>query len=162
MDDVKLASVMLLDKSFTGPPPREVLMEGAKIKNIQPLPLIKPHSGLRLPPDRHCLLAANYKLRAATSAAPTKKLTKSAIEGRSTIKTQFISANVATTIKKPTVLGQTIKTQSIVTIPKPVFKVQKQMIAKPRIITNTSSNIIKMETDSTPDTMKRKRSEDFD
>lgn len=162
MDDVKLASIMLLDKSFTGPPPREVLMEGARLKNCQPLPLIKPHSGLRLPPDRHCLLAANYKLRAATSAAPTKKLTKSAIEGRSTIKTQFISANVATTIKKPTVLGQTIKTQSIVTIPKPVFKVQKQMIAKPRIIPSVSSNIIKMETDATPDTMKRKRSEDFD
>lgn len=52
LDDVRLAVQMQLDKSFTSPPPREVLLELARVKNVNPLPLIKPHCGLRLPPDR--------------------------------------------------------------------------------------------------------------
>lgn len=164
---------MLLDKSFTGPPPREVLLEVAKMKNSQPLPTIKPHSGIRLPPDRHCLLAANYKLRAATSQAPTKKLLKSAIgEGMSTIKTKLSnsgnSSPSATTIKKPT-LGQTVnKGQSIVSIPKPVFKVAKTIVNKPRVLptatssSNSNSGMVAMNTDSESSGLKRKRSDDFD
>lgn len=172
MEDVKLASTMLLDKSFTGPPPREVLLEVAKQKNTQPLPLIKPHSGIRLPPDRHCLLAQNYKLRAATSQAPTKKLVKSALgEGMSTIKTKLSnsggSSPSTTTIKKPT-LGQTVnKGQSIVSIPKPVFKVAKTIVNKPRVLPTAAGNnsasgmVIKMDTDESS-VLKRKRSEDVD
>lgn len=166
---------MLLDKSFTGPPPREVLLEVAKQKNTQPLPTIKPHSGIRLPPDRHCLLAANYKLRAASSQAPTKKLVKSALgEGMSTIKTKLTtsggSSPSTTTIKKPT-LGQTVSKggQSIVSIPKPVFKVAKTIVNKPRVLptsSNSNSNsgltMIKMDTDSESSGLKRKRSDDFD
>lgn len=52
LEDVRLAVQMQLDKSFTSPPPREVLLEVARVKNVNPLPLIKPHCGLRLPPDR--------------------------------------------------------------------------------------------------------------
>jgi transcription initiation factor TFIID subunit 9B len=169
---------MLLDKSFTGPPPREVLIEVAKQKNTQPLPTIKPHSGIRLPPDRHCLLAANYKLRAASSQAPTKKLVKSALgEGMSTIKTKLTnsggSSPSTTTIKKPT-LGQTVSKggQSIVSIPKPVFKVAKTMVNKPRVLPTTMASnsnqsmsgltTIKMDTDSDSSGLKRKRSDDFD
>lgn len=164
---------MLLDKSFTGPPSREVLLEVAKQKNTQPLPLIKPHSGIRLPPDRHCLLAQNYKLRAATSQAPTKKLAKSSLgEGMSTFKTKLLNSGgpsqpSTTTIKKPT-LGQTVnKGQSIVSIPKPVFKVAKNIVNKPRILPTTGGNnstsglIIKMDTDENS-VLKRKRSEDVD
>jgi transcription initiation factor TFIID subunit 9B len=175
LEDVKLASTMLLDKSFTGPPPREVLLEVAKQKNSQPLPTIKPHSGIRLPPDRHCLLAANYKLRAATSQAPTKKLVKSALgEGMSTIKTKLTTSAAAVpspaTIKKPT-LGQTVnKGQSIVSIPKPVFKVAKTVVNKPRVLPIPSSSsgnsnsgmvTVKMDTDEGSG-LKRKRSDDFD
>ncbi|KAJ6635503.1 Transcription initiation factor TFIID subunit 9 [Pseudolycoriella hygida] len=115
LDDVKLASQMVLDKSFTAPPPRDVLLELARGRNIAPLPLIKPHCGLRLPPDRYCLVAANYKLRAA---AQNKKLTKSAIENRSTIKTQ-IKATPASAAKRP--VANASKSQTV-TIPKPVFK----------------------------------------
>lgn len=163
---------MLLDKSFTGPPPREVLLEVAKQKNSQPLPTIKPHSGVRLPPDRHCLLAANYKLRAATSQAPTKKLVKSALgDGMSSIKTKLAtsggsSPSAATIGKKPTTIGQTVnKGQSIVSIPKPVFKVAKTVVTKPQVLP-TSSNAglvaIKMDTDSESSGLKRKRSEEVD
>lgn len=166
LEDVKLASTMLLDKSFTGPPPREVLLEVAKQKNTQPLPTIKPHSGIRLPPDRHCLLAANYKLRAASSQAPTKKLVKSAIgEGISTIKTKLTTTgSPITTIKKPT-LGQTVNKggQSTVSIPKPVFKVAKTIVQnKPRVLPTTSMTTIKMDVDSDSSGLKRKRSDEFD
>lgn len=158
---------MLLDKSFTGPPPREVLLEVAKQKNIQPLPMIKPHSGVRLPPDRHCLLAANYKLRAATSQAPTKKLVKSALGDISTIKTKLSSggSSPSTITKKPT-LGQSVNKgqSSIVSIPKPVFKVAKTIVTKPRVLPTAAASTgmvsIKMDTESESSGLKRKRSDD--
>lgn len=153
---------MLLDKSFTGPPPREVLFEVAKQKNSQPLLPIKPHSGLRLPPDRHCLLAANYKLRAASSQAPTKKLVKSALEG-STIKTKLVSGSptVGTAIKKTTTLGQTLNKTSSISIPKPTFKVAKPTISINKPVATVEEDI-KMDID-VDDSFKRKRElDDFD
>lgn len=159
---------MLLDKSFTGPPPREVLFEVAKQKNVQPLPTIKPHSGLRLPPDRHCLLATNYKLRAAASQAPTKKLTKSALDG-STIKTKLVSSPasgssspVATVIKKPN-LSQTVNKGASVTIPKPTFKVAQPESIKPQAtLPIVSVDVDKMDIDNEISGIKRKRSDDYD
>ncbi|GFO35864.1 transcription initiation factor tfiid subunit 9 [Plakobranchus ocellatus] len=62
-DDIKLAVQIKTDHSFTNPPPKDLLLEVARQKNSQPLPLIKPYSGPRLPPDRYCLTAPNYKLR---------------------------------------------------------------------------------------------------
>lgn len=56
LDDVRLAAQIQLEKTFTSPPPREVLLELARTKNVTPLPLIKPHCGLRLPPDRYVYL----------------------------------------------------------------------------------------------------------
>jgi len=63
IEDVKLAVQMQTDQNFTSPPPREVLLDLARYKNAIQLPLIKPAVGLRLPPDRHCLTACNYKLK---------------------------------------------------------------------------------------------------
>jgi len=63
LDDVKLAVSMQTEQSFTTPPPREILMEIARCKNATPLPAVKPHCGIRLPPDRYCLSACNYKLK---------------------------------------------------------------------------------------------------
>lgn len=57
LEDVRLAAQVQLDKTFTSPPPREVLLELARSKNVTPLPLIKPHCGLRLPPDRYVYLS---------------------------------------------------------------------------------------------------------
>lgn len=164
LEDVKLASTMLLDKQFTGPPPREVLFEVAKQKNSQPLPTIKPHSGIRLPPDRHCLLAANFKLRAVSSQAPTKKLVKTALEG-STIKTKLVSSTSGNSptvnigIKKNTTLGQTVNKTSNVSIPKPTFKVSKP-VTKPLPTVSNEADVIKMDVDQDGAMKKRKRSED--
>lgn len=41
----------------------QFLLEIARQKNQTPLPLIKPYTGPRLPPDRYCLTAANYRLK---------------------------------------------------------------------------------------------------
>ncbi|XP_028671262.1 transcription initiation factor TFIID subunit 9 [Erpetoichthys calabaricus] len=62
-DDVRLAIQCRMDQSFTSPPPRDFLLEVARQKNQTPLPLIKPYCGPRLPPDRYCLTAPNYRLK---------------------------------------------------------------------------------------------------
>uniref|UniRef100_A0A3B5QTH8 TAF9 RNA polymerase II, TATA box binding protein (TBP)-associated factor n=1 Tax=Xiphophorus maculatus TaxID=8083 RepID=A0A3B5QTH8_XIPMA len=76
-DDIKLAIQCRMDQSFTSPPPRDFLLEAARQKNQTPLPLIKPYTGPRLPPDRYCLTAPNYRLKSiqkkvcSSSSPPT-------------------------------------------------------------------------------------------
>jgi len=41
----------------------QLLMDVARHKNSAPLPLIKPFTGPKLPPDRYCLTAPNYRLK---------------------------------------------------------------------------------------------------
>lgn len=148
-----------MDKAFTGPPPREVLLEVARAKNSQPLSFIKPHSGIRLPPERYCLLAQNYKLRAASSTNPTKKLMKSAIEARSTIKTQFKPPMSQSSNKQPSLQQATVPQLEII-LPRPSIKVHGKTVTK--IVPKQISTETKMEIDDHEPTgsMKRKRSED--
>lgn len=115
LDDVRLATDMTLDKSFTGPLSRHVLAKVAELRNNMPLPAIKPHCGLRLPPDRYCLTGVNYKLRATNQP---KKMTKSALEGRplKTVVKPVSSAN------GPKRAHSVVSKQQVVTIPKPVIK----------------------------------------
>lgn len=40
-----------------------MLLEVARNKNSVPLPQIRPHCGIRLPPDRYCMTACNYELK---------------------------------------------------------------------------------------------------
>ena len=63
MDDVKLAVKMHTDHNLTSPPPRDLLLEVASKRNAIPLPIPKQSGGLRLPPDRFCLTATNYRLK---------------------------------------------------------------------------------------------------
>ncbi|KAM4696723.1 transcription initiation factor TFIID subunit 9-like isoform 2-T2 [Rhinophrynus dorsalis] len=77
-DDVRLAIQCRTDQSFTSPPPRDFLLDIARQKNQTPLPLIKPYAGPRLPPDRYCLTAPNYRLKTIQ-----KKISSSA--GRITV-----------------------------------------------------------------------------
>lgn len=196
LDDVKLASQMVLDKSFTNPPPRDVgsifhhilvsppnpfrtfvdnttkvLLELARGRNIAPLPPIKSHCGLRLPPDRYCLIATNYKLKAAVQP---KKMTKSALgEGRSSVKTTLKGGaggggNGAAAKRQN--IGMGAKQQNV-SIPKPVFKFSSKSSSTPTTTTTSanapSSNkskadIVKMEMDedSSGASVKRKRDDD--
>ncbi|KAF7236783.1 Transcription initiation factor TFIID subunit 9 [Varanus komodoensis] len=68
-DDVRLAIQCRTDQAFTSPPPRDFLLDIARQKNQTPLPLIKPYSGPRLPPDRYCLTAPNYRLKSLQKKA---------------------------------------------------------------------------------------------
>ncbi|EDW55947.1 transcription initiation factor TFIID subunit 9 [Drosophila sechellia] len=115
LDDVRLATEVTLDKSFTGPLERHVLAKVADERNSMPLPPIKPHCGLRLPPDRYCLTGVNYKLRATNQP---KKMTKSAVEGRP-LKTVVKPVSSANGPKRP---HSVVAKQQVVTIPKPVIK----------------------------------------
>lgn len=95
-------------------------MELARSRNAIPLPLIKTHCGLRLPPERHCLLSANYKLRAAEILP--KRLTKSALAGGKG------KANVSTNLKRQSIPNAAKK--QVVSIPKPTFKVSSNVNGK--------------------------------
>ncbi|CAG9565054.1 unnamed protein product [Danaus chrysippus] len=160
LDDVRLAVQMQLDKSFTSPPPREVLLELARVKNVNPLPLVKPHCGLRLPPDRYCLSSCNYRLKQATK----KVVTKAAIPSAPTIKTVTTpkppGQNVV--VKRPTgaIVNVTSKPTSV---PKPVLKFtsSSKVVAKPAVRVTagpSSQGPVKMEVDEV--SHKRKRDED--
>ncbi|XP_020027907.2 transcription initiation factor TFIID subunit 9-like [Castor canadensis] len=70
-DNVQLAIQCHADQSFTSPPPRDFLLDIARQRNQTPLPLIKPYSGPRLPPDRYCLTAPNYRLKSLQKKAST-------------------------------------------------------------------------------------------
>lgn len=63
VSDVRLAIQNRMDHSFTTPPPRDFLIEIARQKNSAPLPLIPEKFGPRLPPERYCLTANNYKAK---------------------------------------------------------------------------------------------------
>lgn len=132
----------------------------AEVRNSMPLPPIKPHCGLRLPPDRYCLSACNYKLRAASQP---RKMTKSAIEPRSNIKSQVKQQSV-TGIKRPAAIPA--PKPQLVSIPKPVFKftsTTKQVQLKQGDKPSGIGNEVKMEIDEDTNVVndaKRKREED--
>ena len=71
--DISLAIQLQVDKSFTGPPPRELLLEIARTKNSQTLPAIKSHNGPRLPPDRYSLISCNYKQKSGKPKPQTQQ-----------------------------------------------------------------------------------------
>ncbi|CAG4988299.1 unnamed protein product [Colias eurytheme] len=157
LDDVRLAVQMQLDKSFTSPPPREVLLELARVKNVNPLPLIKPHCGLRLPPDRYCLSACNYRLKSVTK----KTTAKPPVPTTPTIKTVTApksSQNVV--VKRPPGAIVNVSTKAA---PKPVLKFTSgsKVVAKPAVRVTAGppqQNPVKMEIDEI--SQKRKREDD--
>ncbi|NXE52898.1 TAF9 factor, partial [Casuarius casuarius] len=129
-DDVRLAIQCRTDQSFTSPPPRDVsktvviisehdnktadgsvtvslqfLLDIARQKNQTPLPLIKPYSGPRLPPDRYCLTAPNYRLKSLQ-----KKVSSSA--GRITVPRLSVGA-VSSRPSTPTLGTPSAQTVSV-------------------------------------------------
>lgn len=124
LDDVRLAVKMQLERTFTNPPPRDVLLDVARAKNNVPLPFVKSNSGLRLPPDRFCLNATNYKLKNSTKkivGKPLHSLVGNNIQsGQSKIKVESNKSGLSI-VKRPGTLATVARTQSI-SMPKPVLK----------------------------------------
>ncbi|XP_020504570.1 transcription initiation factor TFIID subunit 9 isoform X2 [Labrus bergylta] len=115
-DDIKLAIQCRMDQSFTSPPPRDFLLEVARQKNQTPLPLIKPYTGPRLPPDRYCLTAPNYRLKTVQ-----KKVMSSA--GRITVPRLSVGA-VSSRPRTPSVQSVTSKVGTPVSLTGQRFTVQ--------------------------------------
>ncbi|XP_069701809.1 transcription initiation factor TFIID subunit 9 [Periplaneta americana] len=182
---------MTIDRAFTTPPPRDILLEVARTKNNSPLPFIKPHCGLRLPPDRYCLSSCNYKLRSNKKPQPkpvhhhtlgggnsgymntsvTSHLTHSNLNATG-VKMQNKQQQSLSIVKRSGTLATVARTQTI-TIPKPVIKFSSgtaapKSITKPKIqvaapLGNTPNSAIKVETNDVSASMKRKRDdEDYD
>ncbi|NXJ11171.1 TAF9 factor, partial [Odontophorus gujanensis] len=83
------------------------LLDIARQKNQTPLPLIKPYSGPRLPPDRYCLTAPNYRLKSLQ-----KKVASSA--GRITVPRLSVGA-VSSRPSTPTLGTPSAQTVSVST-----------------------------------------------
>ncbi|KAK6644524.1 hypothetical protein RUM43_000791 [Polyplax serrata] len=115
IEDVQLAVHMQLDKNFTTPPPRDMLLEVARNKNSVPLPQIRPHCGIRLPPDRYCMTACNYELK--SNKKPPAMTKQTSVFGAS--QSSVFKSQIKPTLKRSI---QTIARTQTVTIPKPVIK----------------------------------------
>ncbi|XP_003426479.1 transcription initiation factor TFIID subunit 9 [Nasonia vitripennis] len=119
LEDVRLAVKLQLDRTFTNPPPRDVLIEVAKAKNSIPLPFVKPNNGLRLPPDRYCLNGTNYKLK-----SPVKKSGKVGFGNAGSFGSQSrgrMEHKGYSIVKRPGTLATVARTQTI-SMSKPVYK----------------------------------------
>ncbi|XP_067014611.1 transcription initiation factor TFIID subunit 9 isoform X2 [Anabrus simplex] len=103
VEDVKLAIQMTTDRIFTAPPPRDILLDVARTKNSTPLPFVKPHCGLRLPPDRYCLSACNFRMK-NFKKTPKQPIHQSNYGSSSS----FMNANISSNISN----GTSMKLQS--------------------------------------------------
>ncbi|XP_043791036.1 transcription initiation factor TFIID subunit 9 isoform X2 [Apis laboriosa] len=168
LDDVRLAVKMQLERTFTNPPPRDVLLDVARAKNNIPLPFVKPSNGLRLPPDRYCLNATNYRLKNATKKVVGKQLHSlvgnNIQGGQSKIKVESNKSGLSI-VKRPGTLATVARTQTI-SMPKPVLKFSagggttvKAQVSKPKIQISSGQTMppVKMEVE---EPMKRKREDD--
>ena len=81
-EDIRLAVQMYNEQMAAPPPARDILIETSRVRNAQPLPVPKASSGLRLPPDRFCLTACNYKLR----PRKTSQFNRAVSSGYTTVK----------------------------------------------------------------------------
>lgn len=168
LDDVRLALVLSSESTFTMPPSRETVLECARNKNSTPLPLIKPHCGLRLPPDRHCLAACNYTLK---SSIQKKQKTNFSISGGSSA-LKLATKPGLSYIKRSNPMGVT----KAVSVPKPITKITstanmqpQKTVLKPKIQIqqnvqlstgmSSSSGDVAMEIESS---LKRKREDEGD
>jgi transcription initiation factor TFIID subunit 9B len=62
VSDIRLAIETRATVEFTQPPSRQSLLQLAEKKNQLALPLVPEKFGLRLPPERHCLLRQNISI----------------------------------------------------------------------------------------------------
>ncbi|KAI9224177.1 transcription initiation factor IID, 31kD subunit-domain-containing protein [Blastocladiella britannica] len=67
--DVRLAVQSKVNHAFTGPPPKDFMLELAAEKNAAPLPPVLPRHGLRLPPRQYTLTGPNFAIAPKTVTA---------------------------------------------------------------------------------------------
>ncbi|XP_066591703.1 transcription initiation factor TFIID subunit 9 isoform X2 [Prorops nasuta] len=173
LDDVRLAVKMQLERTFTNPPPRDVLLDVARAKNIIPLPFVKPNNGLRLPPDRYCLNATNYRLKTVTKKVHGKQIhsiiSNNTAGNQSRIKVESSKAGLSI-VKRPGTLATVSRTQTI-SIPKPVLKLStantgaatvKTQVAKPKIQITSGQTMPTVKTECEESSKRKREDDDYD
>lgn len=98
----------------------QFLLEVARQKNQTPLPLIKPYTGPRLPPDRYCLTAPNYRLKS------TQKKVNQLLFGQILLLLRVL----VTPVSVPT--GDVVRWQNIRASPQRWRRLQQTKHADPR------------------------------
>lgn len=156
VDDVRLALQLTCESTFTSPPPREVLMELAHVKNYSMLPPVKPHCGLRLPPDRYCLSSCNYTLKNVLRKGSKTNFSVTGATGMKLTPKSNISflRRANTGINKQTV-----------SIPKPVTKIASQpqkTIPKPKIQITQNVQLVPANNGVDESGLKRKRKDEYE
>ena len=131
VEDVKLSVSLSTEQTFTSPPPREALLELARVKNSVQLPIPQNKLGLRLPPDRHCLTNTNYKLKGQNKPSGFDYgLSNTTFRGKGSNKT---SSNPTTfSVVNNKVVNTNIVTEDNNINNQPVFKIQVQPQAMKR------------------------------
>jgi len=61
-EDIRMAVLSRINHSFRGQQPKEFLLEMAAERNKKPLPPVEKQFGLRLPPDKYCLLGSTSQM----------------------------------------------------------------------------------------------------
>ena len=125
----------------------------AASKNDTPLPTVKPHCGIRLPPDRYCLSACNYKLKSIKKTNPKSSVTSSTSSPRIT---SVIGSNRA--IVRPN--SPAVRAQG----PRPVVKVTSGPTPGPKfqIGTPLPTPTIKQEPEESRGVKRERDDDDYD
>ncbi|CAD6236155.1 GSCOCG00008076001-RA-CDS [Cotesia congregata] len=92
-----------------GPMTTSSLKELARVHNSVPLEFVKPKDGLRLPADRYCSTAVNYKLKPGISGQLPQTVNRSAgkslgVSGKSGVGAKPVSARRPTVQKNPSAM----------------------------------------------------------
>ncbi|XP_041592543.1 transcription initiation factor TFIID subunit 9-like [Vulpes lagopus] len=186
-DVVRLAIQCRADQSFTSPPPQEIfLLDIARQRNQTPLPLIKPYSGPRLPPDRYCLTAPNYRLKSLQKKASTSvgritvpRLSVGSVTSRPstptlgtpTPQTMSVSTKVGTpmsltgqrfTVQMPTSLSPTVKASIPATSAVQNVLINPSLIGSKNILITTNMVSSQNTSNESSNALKRKREADDD
>jgi len=127
-EDIKLAIELQCDKSFTSPPPRELLMEIARSKNSQQLPLIKSTTCARLPPDRYTLTSTNFRCKTKTKAQQ-----RAAIQAHSQM--------VSKTAPAVNISSKSGATLAVVSKSNPTQPSQVTIVSRPALVQSSASGI---------------------
>ncbi|XP_077002077.1 transcription initiation factor TFIID subunit 9B-like [Tamandua tetradactyla] len=179
-DDVRLAIKCRADHSFTSPPPRDFLLDIARQRNQIPLPPIKPYAGPRLPPDRYCVTAPNYRLKSLIKKGPNQgrlvpRLSVGAVSSRPTTPTLAAPQTVSVPNKVATPVSVTSQrftvqippSQSTPAKPVPATTAVQNVLINPSMIGPkniliTSNMVSSQSTANESNSLKRKHEDDDD
>ncbi|CAD7681739.1 unnamed protein product [Nyctereutes procyonoides] len=146
-------------------------------RNQTPLPLIKPYSGPRLPPDRYCLTAPNYRHKSLQKKASTSVgritvplLSAGSVTSRPSTPT-LVSTKVGTpmsltgqrfTVQMPTSQSPTIKASIPAAFTVQNVLINPSLIGSKNILITTNMGSSQNTSNESSNALKRKQDDDDD